>query len=145
MADSAYDIKPWLITPFRKASGEALTTEQKAFNKHHSGLQVKVEQTIGVWKSRWAFLRCIPNPGNLSVEQMQSIYARIGSSVVWHNLLHIHADDWEWQGRNRQGRGDHQDLEAMALDRDDEELELERRGDRRRWALMNRYIASLET
>ena len=55
------------------------------------------------------------------MEQLQSIYARIASSVVLHNLLHIHAGDWAWQGRNRQGR---EDLGAKAVDQDDEELEL---------------------
>ena len=68
------DIGPPLqcIVPFKKS--QQLPLQQRKFNRKLSSLRSMVEHTIGIWKARWSFLRCIPNVGNLSPKQMKQIY-----------------------------------------------------------------------
>lgn len=94
LADLAYILTNWCITPFKTPRGGFLTPEMRKFNKCLSGLRIKIEHTIGRLKARFSYLRVIPNKGNLSQDQLREIYKAIGSAVILHNMLHLE-DPWE--------------------------------------------------
>ena len=114
-----------------------LPPEKRRFNRELSSLRIAVEYTIGIWKSQWSFLRCIPNVGNLSRNQMKQIYQWISASVVLHNLLTQHGDTLTQE-------------EIVELDDDevlgqDEEIEVDRNqstmiGGMRRELLLEEFI-----
>ena len=54
--DSAYPIRPWCITPFRKWPGGNLSWEEKHFNYHLSTVQVRAEHAISLLKGRFQSL-----------------------------------------------------------------------------------------
>ena len=94
IGDAAYQLTHRLIVPFRR-SGGLIASDKARFNTSLSKLRVRVEHTIGMLKARFAFLRCIPNTGNLSAEQLNWIYGWMGASVIIHNLLRDCNDIWE--------------------------------------------------
>jgi len=51
LGDSAYPLKPWLVTPFR--DNGHLTDRQKRFNKIVSSCRQTVERAIGHIKGRF--------------------------------------------------------------------------------------------
>lgn len=52
LADSGYPLEPFIMTPYRNATG----ISQQRFNKRHASARNVVERTIGVLKSRF---RCL--------------------------------------------------------------------------------------
>lgn len=57
LADAAYPLKPWCITPFKKPTLGTLTRAQRRFNYFHSRVHVQVKCAIGLLKGRWQSLR----------------------------------------------------------------------------------------
>ena len=94
LADSAYPLTHWCLIPYKCPRGEQLDAEHKRFNRKLSALRVRIENTIGILKARWAFLKCIPNRGGGDRESLKWYYEWIGAAVVLHNLL-IRTDDWK--------------------------------------------------
>jgi hypothetical protein len=61
LGDSAFSNRIYLVPAFKKLGNQAeLRKEQSRFNKCHSGVRLKSEHTIGIWKGRFPWLRTIP-------------------------------------------------------------------------------------
>ena len=58
IADKAYPLTTWLITPFKPNPGMQLTTDYVMFNTHHSKTRVFVERAFGILKERFQELNC---------------------------------------------------------------------------------------
>lgn len=56
IADSAFPSKEWLITPFKKSSGQPLSQAKKIFNRKLSSTRMVIELIFGDLKNR--FKRC---------------------------------------------------------------------------------------
>ncbi|CAG8812667.1 13834_t:CDS:1, partial [Dentiscutata erythropus] len=56
LADSAYPLLPWIITPFKDPLGPN-AQQQKYYNTIHSKTRVVVEQAFGRLKARFPFLK----------------------------------------------------------------------------------------
>lgn len=52
LGDSAYPLRPWLLTPVLQPQNEA----EERYNRHHRRMRQKIECTFGRWKMRWLCL-----------------------------------------------------------------------------------------
>lgn len=66
VADAAYPIRPWLITPFK---GAALTQLQSDFNYYQSASRMYVEMTLGMFKGRFRRFRYPTSHGEAESSQ----------------------------------------------------------------------------
>ena len=79
IADSAFGLKEWLITPFKKRNGQHLSQEKKLFNKKLSSTGMVIELIFGDVKNR--FKRCTDI--NTSIERGVDI---VVTCCVLHNI-----------------------------------------------------------
>ncbi|XP_013786605.1 protein ALP1-like [Limulus polyphemus] len=84
VADSAYPLLPWVITPYRDYG--ILTQEQKVFNKELNKARIAIDHAFGQLKSRFRRLT------KLEGLDMQLLVGTIVSGCVLHNLC-VMADD----------------------------------------------------
>lgn len=54
-----YRSERYHLPDFRRSTGFASNNE--VFNYYHSSLRCTIERTFGVWKNRFAMLRCMPS------------------------------------------------------------------------------------
>ncbi|XP_064635180.1 uncharacterized protein LOC135492565 [Lineus longissimus] len=85
LADSAYPLKRWLITPFQNNGN--LTREQRNFNRRISGCRQSVERAIGHLKGRMRRLKEVMGHDADEVEEL------IMAACILHNLCIIEDDD----------------------------------------------------
>ncbi|KAF8248625.1 hypothetical protein K440DRAFT_546670, partial [Wilcoxina mikolae CBS 423.85] len=88
LGDSAYtsSIRLLALFNFHGRGNHELSRSEKQYNKYLSHLRVRVEHSIGSFKTRYASLQCLPNRIIHNFDLPWS-YACIGSSVIFHNLL----------------------------------------------------------
>jgi len=86
LADSAYPVKDWLLTPFRGAE-EGL---QGRFNWAHRKTRMLVEQAFGVIKKRFYILAT-----GIRFHKMKNASEIIIACFVLHNLCILHGDQGE--------------------------------------------------
>ncbi|XP_062588991.1 uncharacterized protein LOC134250654 [Saccostrea cucullata] len=87
IADSAYPLKQWLITPF-KDNGR-LNAQQRRFNRVLSSARQVVERSIGHLKKRFRRLT------EVTIHHPEEIVKTIVSGCILHNLCIIHEDSVE--------------------------------------------------
>lgn len=86
LADSAYPLKDWLLTPYRGAE-EGL---QGRFNSAHRRTRMLVEQAFGVVKKRFYILAT-----GIRFRKMRHASEIIIACFVLHNLCILHGDQGE--------------------------------------------------
>lgn len=87
IADSAYPLNAWLITPF-KDNGR-LNINQRRFNRVLSSARQVVERAIGHLKQRFRRLQ------EITVHDLEEIIKTIVSGCILHNLCILHHDGVE--------------------------------------------------
>lgn len=87
IADSAYPLKAWLITPF-KDNGH-LNINQRRFNRVLSSARQVVERAIGHLKQRFRRLQ------EITIHDSDEIVKTIVSGCILHNLCILHQDSVE--------------------------------------------------
>ncbi|XP_070175981.1 uncharacterized protein [Littorina saxatilis] len=85
LADSAYPLKNWLITPFKQNG--FLTRRQRRFNQRLSGERQVVERAIGHLKGRFRRLKEIP------FHQAEDVVNLITSACILHNMCVLSDDN----------------------------------------------------
>lgn len=122
LGDSAYPLTHRCITPYKTPRGGALENDKKRFNKHFSGLRIRIEHTIGILKERWASLQGLPHSLTARAEDKKWILLWIGSCVILHNVLMQRSDTWEEETLDEDdaidGNGDNNQQAAAAADED---------------------------
>ncbi len=83
----AYTPAPYLVPAYKKFCGQlSLFVGQVFFNDLPSSLHPNIEQAIGIWKSRFHFLRSI-NINIASKMDMRHLIRLVKESTVLHNLF----------------------------------------------------------
>ncbi len=98
LADAAYPLSPYCITPFKAPRNGVLSKDKKKFNRHLSGLRITIEHTIGILKERFASLQGLPHRIRGDKDK-RSLLKWIGSCVILHNLLRDQDDLWVDDGQ----------------------------------------------
>jgi hypothetical protein len=87
LGDSAYTPSPTMVPAYKKFGGQVvLAFGQVFFNDLLSSCHVKIEQTIGIWKGRFPFLRNIRVRIG-SKKDMRFVIKLVKASAVLHNLF----------------------------------------------------------
>ncbi|XP_060092537.1 uncharacterized protein LOC132570120 [Heteronotia binoei] len=77
LADGAYPLRPWLMTPFRTPRGAI----QKHYNRKHAMARNVVERAFGRLKARWRVLQSRLNA------QYDSVFSIVTACVILHNIF----------------------------------------------------------
>jgi hypothetical protein len=84
LADSAYPISPFCITPFKPAR----TSAETDFNLVHSRHRVVIENAFGRLKARFVVLR------NVSAKSVKSACELAACAIMLHNFLELEGEIW---------------------------------------------------
>ncbi|XP_033730552.1 putative nuclease HARBI1 [Pecten maximus] len=87
IADGAYPLRRWLLTPFR--DNGHLTYQQKNFNYMLSANRVVIERAFGLLKGRFRRLNY------LDTQSIKTAVEVIMVSCVLHNICLIHNDEYD--------------------------------------------------
>ncbi len=85
LADSAYAITPFLITPFYHSDSN-MNIPKRIFNKVHSSNRIVVERTFGLVKSRWRKLQY------MNIRDLGLLTMLIEVACILHNYLQKEKD-----------------------------------------------------
>ncbi|XP_048845582.1 putative nuclease HARBI1 [Brienomyrus brachyistius] len=83
IGDSAYPLKPWLLTPFYHPCSE----EERRFNEAHGVAHSVIERTICCMKKRW---RCLDRSGGVLIYHPTKVCNIVIACCVLHNLAQRH-------------------------------------------------------
>ena len=84
IADAAYPLRRWLMTPYRNTGN--LTQQQMNFNRKLSAARVVIERTFGLFKGRFRRMQF------LNLNDLLEEVDLIMSACVTHNICIIRAD-----------------------------------------------------
>lgn len=79
LGDSAYALKPWMMTPLMSPA----TRAERRYNVSHKRTRCVVERTYGIWKSRF---RCLHKSGGCMMFSPQRDVKVIAATAVLHNI-----------------------------------------------------------
>ena len=96
LGDSAFNNSNIMVSSYKRAAGTStLPPGQKWFNDKLSTPRSKVENTIGIWKGRFPYLRNI-RVKLRGVSSMRKIIRYVKASAILHNLLVKHHISEAW-------------------------------------------------
>ena len=78
---------PSVVSSFKAPRGHDLPRDHEKFNTVNGRLRVTSEHTIGIWKGRFPWLRCIPMVITEDSRSLKRILKYIDCCVIMHNLL----------------------------------------------------------
>jgi len=87
MGNSAFANNPFMVSLFRKAKGQLLEPDHKAFNTKLAKLWIRSEHCIGILKGRFPWLRSIRMKVTDDPKSMRRILHLIDATVILHNML----------------------------------------------------------
>jgi len=87
MGNSAFANNPFMVSLFRKAKGQLLEPDHKAFNAKLAKLRIRSEHCIGILKGRFPWLRSIRMKVTDDPKSMRRILHLIDATVILHNML----------------------------------------------------------
>ena len=79
LGDSAYPLKPWLLTPVLNPNTES----EQNYNRAHKKTRAVVERAFGLWKSRF---RCLHKSGGHLMYTPDKCSRIITATAVLHNI-----------------------------------------------------------
>ncbi|CAG8819108.1 14342_t:CDS:2, partial [Dentiscutata erythropus] len=88
LADSAYPLLPWIMTPFKDPQGSQ-AQQQKTYNTAHSKTRVVVEQAFGHLKVQFPFLK------EMRAKDTKKATNIIDMAIILHNFVEKHNDIWK--------------------------------------------------
>jgi hypothetical protein len=87
VGDSAFENSPTMVAAFKCPKGHALPPDEEQFNTILSKLRATSDNTIGILKARFPFLRSIPMVITDHKNSVRRILRVIDCCVILHNLL----------------------------------------------------------
>ncbi|XP_041374252.1 putative nuclease HARBI1 [Gigantopelta aegis] len=79
LGDSAYPLRPWLLTPIANPQNAA----EDRYNRHHRQTRQQIEGTFGIWKLRWL---CLHAYGGALMFTPDRCVRVITATAVLHNI-----------------------------------------------------------
>lgn len=95
ITDSAIEPSPIVVSPFKKPCNNQIPHEKEKFNNQLSKVRVKAEDTIGILKGRFPWLRSIRNKLDEDSKSMTRILKLIDCCIILHNLLVNYDQDFD--------------------------------------------------
>ncbi|XP_064653064.1 putative nuclease HARBI1 [Lineus longissimus] len=83
LGDSAYPLRPWLLTPILNPTNDA----EESFNVHHRRMRRIIDCCFGKWKMRWL---CLHKYGGLLRVKLETCVNVISATAVLHNICEQH-------------------------------------------------------
>ena len=87
IGDSAFSNSPFMVSSFKKQSGEEIPEEHDRFNKLLSKVRMRSEHTIGILKGRFPWLRSIRMKITTKKKSLRKILRLLDATIVLHNML----------------------------------------------------------
>ena len=87
LGDSAYQNTPFMVSAYKKPKNAPIPPEHENFNSALARPRVTSEHTIGMWKSRFPWLRKIPIVITEDPNTLDKICQYIEATVILHNFL----------------------------------------------------------
>jgi hypothetical protein len=96
LGDSAFLNRIYLVPAFKKLGNQTdLRKEESGCNKCHSGVHVKSEHTIGIWKGRFPLLHTIPIRVTNRCS-MRRLIQYVRATAILHNCFLQHNPPSSW-------------------------------------------------
>ncbi|KAG2214626.1 hypothetical protein INT45_003978 [Circinella minor] len=95
LGDSGYALSKRLLTPYKEPAMRG-NDDNKNFNEMHSSARVAIENTFGIWKGRWRYLKGIPLQLR-NDNEFHYLNRIVKATAVLHNFLLLNNDDWDPQ------------------------------------------------
>jgi hypothetical protein len=89
LADAAYALRPWLLTPYKDKRGGILNDMQILFNRLHSKLRMTVERAFGRLKGRFRILKYV------QIHDLAMIGKLTICIVILHNFIESKPEYYE--------------------------------------------------
>jgi len=99
LGDSAFSNSPFMVSSFKKQSGEEIPAEHERFNKLLSKVRMRSEHTIGILKGRFPWLRSIRMKITTKKRSLRRILRLLDATIILQNMLltfkeNMDATDW---------------------------------------------------
>ncbi len=112
LGDSAYPLRPWLITP---VLGQEEDPHVRHFNRAHKRTRSIVERSIGILKSRFRILQA-----GFRLRDMEVTARAIKALIIIHNLCIVNQDNGHDMQEEDNDEGDGQNNDGEPQDHDDQ-------------------------
>jgi len=87
LGDSAFSNSAFMVSSFKKQSGEEIPEEHERFNKLLSKVRMRSEHTIGILKGRFPWLRSIRMKITKNKRSLRRILRLLDDTIILHNML----------------------------------------------------------
>jgi len=87
LGDSAFSNSPFMVSSFKKQTGEEIPEEHERFNKLLSKVRMRSEHTIGILKGRFPWLRSIRMKITKNKRSLCRILQLLDATIILHNML----------------------------------------------------------
>jgi len=87
LGDSAFANSPFMVSSFKKQTGEEIPEEHERFNKLLSKVRMRSEHTIGILKGRFPWLRSIRMKITNKKRSLRRILRLLDATIILHNML----------------------------------------------------------
>jgi len=87
LGDSAFANSPFMVSSFKKQTGEEIPEEHERFNKLLSKVRMRSEHTIGILKGRFPWLRSIRMKITKKKRSLRRILRLLNATIILHNML----------------------------------------------------------
>ena len=87
LGDSAFSNSPFMVSSYKKQSGEEIPEEHERFNHLLSTVRMRSEHTIGILKGRFPWLRSIRMKITKKKRSLRRILRLLDATIILHNML----------------------------------------------------------
>lgn len=93
LGDSAFGCMPFMVSAYKKPQGATISRDHEVFNTALAKIRVMSEQTIGIWKGRFPWLKSIRMLITEDKRTLRTILQFMDAAVILHNFLIQRGDD----------------------------------------------------
>jgi len=87
IGDSAFSNSPFMVSSYKKQTGEEIPDEHDRFNKLFSKVRMRSEHTIGILKGHFPWLRSIRMKITKNKRLLRHVLRLLDATTILHNML----------------------------------------------------------